>query len=150
MLKHAIYSLLLIITVSFSVAYAQETFDGRTLSGIKADYKSVGVVAHVKIKNIELADSDLNRLYRVESETIETFKGKTKKGESLTFYFSAEEGYNAQKLAGKEWIVFLESERAVPTGGQAWFELENSKLTASKKLAAQLRKLQKPSKKGKS
>jgi hypothetical protein len=148
MLKHAIYTLLLIIAVSFSAASAQETFDGRTLSGIKSDYKSVGIVVHVKIKNIELANSELNQLYRVEGETIETFKGNTKKGESLTFYFSAEKGYDAQKLAGKEWIVFLESERSIPTGGKAWFELENSKLTASKKLAAQLRKLRKTTKKG--
>lgn len=142
-LKHALYSLLLIIAVSVSAASAQETFDGRSLAGIKADFKSVGAVVHVKIKNIELVNSDLNPLYRVESETLETFKGKTKKGESLTFYFNAEKGYDAQKLNGKEWIVFLETERQIPTGGKAWFELENSKLTPSKKLVVELRKLKK-------
>jgi hypothetical protein len=148
MLKHVIYNLLLILAVGVSAASAQETFNGRSFSGIKADYKSVLVVAHVKIKNIELAASELNPLYRVESETVEAFKGKLKKGESLTFYFNAEKGYDAQKLAGKEWIVFLEVERPMPSGGKGWFELENSKLTPSKKLGVQLRKLKNTTKKG--
>lgn len=147
MLKHAFYSLLLIFAVGISTASAQAEFDGRALSGIKADYKAVAVVAHVKIKNIEFVAADLNQIYRVESETIETFKGKTKKGESLIFYFSAEKGYDVQKLNGKEWIVFLETEREIPTGEKVSFELENSKLTPSKKLVGELRKLKKSAKK---
>ena len=148
MLKHAVCSLLLIFAVGIAAAFAQGNFDGRTLSGIKADYKSVGVVAHVKIKNIELVASDLNPLYRVESETLETFKGKAKKGTSLIFYFNAEKGYDAQKLTGKEWVVFLEAERPIPADGKAWYELENSKLTPTQQLVVQLRKLKKSAKKG--
>ncbi|HLM60375.1 MAG TPA: hypothetical protein VK308_06210 [Pyrinomonadaceae bacterium] len=148
MLKHIGYSLLLIFAVSISAVQAQEDFNGRSLSGIKADFKSVGMVAHVKIKSIEPAASELNPLYRVESETLETFKGKAKKGESLIFYFSAEEGYDVRKLTGKQWIVFLDVERPMPSGGKAWFELENSKLTVSKKLVGELRKLKKPARKG--
>lgn len=140
MLKHYVYSLLLMLLVSFSAASAQETFDGRSLSSIKADYKAVAAVAHVKITSVQLAANDLNSIYLVESKTLEIFKSKFKKGESLIFYFSAEKGYDAQKLNGKEWIVFLEAERPIPTGGKAWFELENSKLTASKKLIIRLRK----------
>ncbi len=82
MLKHAVYGLLLALAASVSFASAQETFDGRSFSGIKADFKAVAVVAHVKIKRVELIASDLNPLYRVEGETRETFKGKTKRGES--------------------------------------------------------------------
>jgi hypothetical protein len=124
---------------------AVQTFGGRHLSGIKADFKSVAVVALVEIENIELAASDLASVYRVESKTLETFKGKT--DESLTFYFSADEGYDAERLIGKKWIVFLEAERQTPSGDNVRFELENSKLPASEKLVAQLRKLKNARKK---
>ena len=139
----------LFFAVLFCVgANAQESFDGRALAGIKKDYKSVGAVAHVKIKNIKLAADDIHPLYAVESEIVETFKGRIKKSEVFTFYFSAEEGYDATRLIGKQWIVFLERERPTPNGGKAWFELENSKLTASEKLVLQLRKLKNTAKKG--
>lgn len=121
---------------------AQETYGGRDLSGIKADFKSVGAVARVKISSIELAAAAAHPLYKVESAVIETFKGKMKKGK-FVFYFHAEEDYDVQQLTGKEWVVFLEKEGPVPGGGKGWYELENSKIPASEKLGAQLRKLKK-------
>jgi hypothetical protein len=131
-----------IILLAFGVS-AQENYGGRAFSGIKADFKTVGAVVHVKINRIELAAEAVHPLYKVESEVIETFKGKTKKNQTLMFYFNAEEDYDAQLLTGKEWIVFLEKEGPVPSGGTGWYELENSKLPASEKLAARLRKLKK-------
>ena len=132
----------------FSLAgNAQESFNGRSFSGIKNDYNSVGMVAHVKIKEIKLAASDIHPLYAVESEIVETFKGAAQKGRTFTFYFRAEEDYNVKRLVGKEWIVFLEREAPVPTGGKGWYELENSKLTPSTKLNSRLRKLKNTAKK---
>lgn len=122
-------------------ASAQADFDGRSLDGIKADYRAVGAVAHVKITKISLAAKGIHSLYAVESKLIETFKGKVKKGTPFTFYFDAEEDYDAQQLVGKDWVVFLEKERPTPNGGKGWYELENSKAPASKKLSAELRKL---------
>lgn len=133
-------TLLFIALFSFG-AVAQEDFDGRSLNGIKGDYKSVGAVAHVKITKISLAAKSVHSLYAVESELIETFKGKIKKSTPFTFYFDAEEDYNAQQLVGKNWIVFLEKERPTPKGGKGWYELENSMTPSSPKLIAQLRKL---------
>ena len=121
---------------------AQESYGGRDLSGIKTDFKAVGAVAYVKIDKVALAADDVHPLYRIDSTVIETFKGKIKKGK-FAFYFHAEEGYDAHQLAGKEFVVFLESEAPVPGGGRAWYELENSKIAASAKLSAQLRKLKK-------
>jgi len=140
-------TLLFIALFTFG-ATAQEDFGGRSFDGIKGDYKSVGAVAHVKITKISLAVKGAHSLYAVESELIETFKGKIKKTAPFTFYFDAEEDYDAQQLVGKEWVVFLEKERPTPTGGKGWYELENSKAPASKKLSVQLRKLKSPSKKG--
>jgi hypothetical protein len=69
-----------------------------------------------------------------ESEIIETFKGAIKKNQTFTFYFHAEEGYDVNRLIGNEWIVFLQKNYPIPTGGKDCYELENSKLTPSKKL----------------
>lgn len=138
-------TLLFIALFSFG-AIAQEDFGGRSFDGIKGDYKSVGAVAHVKITKISLAAKGAHSLYAVESELIETFKGKIKKSANFTFYFDAEEDYNAQQLVGKEWVVFLEKERPTPNGGKGWYELENSTIPASKKLSAELRKLKKTKK----
>lgn len=143
----------LLATLFFVVLFvvgagAQESYSGRDFSGIKADFKTVGAVVHVKIKTVELAAEGAHSLYKVESEVVETFKGKTKKGQTLTFYFDAEDGYDAQQLAGKEWVVFLEKQGPVPNGGNGWYELENSKVPASAKLDARLRKLKGSTKKG--
>lgn len=143
----------LLATLFFVVLFvvgagAQESYSGRDFSGIKADFKTVGAVVHVKIKTVELAAEGAHSLYKVESEVVETFKGKTRKGQTLTFYFDAEDGYDAQQLAGKEWVVFLEKQGPVPNGGNGWYELENSKVPASAKLDARLRKLKGSTKKG--
>ena len=143
----------LLATLFFVVLFvvgagAQESYSGRDFSGIKADFKTVGAVVHVKIKTVELAAEGAHSLYKVESEVVETFNGKTKKGQTLTFYFDAEDGYDAQQLAGKEWVVFLEKQGPVPNGGNGWYELENSKVPASAKLDARLRKLKGSTKKG--
>lgn len=138
-------TLLFIALFSFG-SYAQTDFDGRSLDGIRADYKAVGAVAHVKITKISLVARAAHSLYVVESELIETFKGKFKQTKPLTFYFNAEEDYDPQPLVGKNWIVFLEKERPTPKGEKGWYELENSKIPASKNLSAELRKLRKAKK----
>lgn len=142
-MKIKLSSILFCIFLLTLAVNAQESFGGRDFSGIKADFKAVAAVARVKINRIELAAEAAHPLYKVEGVVVETFKGKTKKGQNLTFYFSAEEGYDAQQLTGKEWVVFLEKESPVPNGGNGWYELENSKLPASEKLGARLRKLKK-------
>lgn len=138
-------TLLFVALFSFA-AIAQEDLGGRSLDGIKGDYKTVGAVAHVKITKITLAGKGAHSLYAVESELVEAFKGKIKKTTPFTFYFDAEEDYNAQQLVGKEWVVFLEKERPTPNGGKAWYELENSTIPASEKLSVELRKLKKTKK----
>ena len=136
--------ILLLIFLFFCVgSNAQDKFSGRDFAGIKNDFNQVGIVARVKIKDIQLAASDTDSLYKVESKIIESFKGSVKTGQEFTFYFYAEEGYNVKPLLGGEWIVFLDKESPAPPKGKekGWYELENSKLPASKALNKKLRRL---------
>lgn len=142
-MKIKLLGFLFFIALSAHNANAQNDFDGRSLAGIKQDFRAVGAVARVKIKNIVFAAAGAHSIYAVESEIIEVFKGGVKKSGNFTFYFDAEEDYDVKKLVGKEYIVFLEKEVAVPSGGKAWLELENSKAPASERIIAQLRRLKK-------
>lgn len=131
---------LLLLALFGIVANAQQSdFGGRSIDGIASDYRQVGVVAHVRIKDIKLAAPDIHPLYAVESETVEIFKGEIKKGAPFTFYFHAEETYDVRKLIGKEWVVFLEGKSPDPAKKKVWHELENSKLPASPELSGKLR-----------
>ena len=64
------------ILLSFGVE-AQE----RSFSGLKSDYNQVSIVAQVKIKSIRFAAPDVYLLYIVQSEIIEPFKGRIKRGQ---------------------------------------------------------------------
>jgi hypothetical protein len=148
-MKTKLSGILFLVALFALGAHAQKEFDGRSLDGIKQDFKSVGAVAHVKILNIKFAADDIHPLYAVESEVIEIFKGKIEKQKTFTFYFHAEEGFDVKRLIEKDWIVFLEAESLIPAGGKGWYELENSKITASKKLIVKLRNLKIPAEKAK-
>lgn len=132
---------LLMIALLGATTMAQEEFDGRSFDGIKQDFKAVNAAAHVKIKNIQLSVRDMLSLYEVESEVIEVFKGKIDKSKPFKFYFSAEDGYDVKQLIGNEYVIFLNGKRLVPAGGKGYYELENSKLTASETLVGKLRQL---------
>lgn len=141
-MKTKLFAVLFFVSMFAVGVSAQQSYGGRDLAGIKTDFKAVGAVAHVKINKVVFAADDVHPLYKIESTVVETFKGKIRKGK-FTFYFHAEEDYDVQQLVDKEFVVFLESEAAVPGGGKGWYELENSKIGASVKLSAQLRKLKK-------
>lgn len=140
-MKAKLLGILFFVALFAFGASAQSEFDGRSLAGIKSDFKAVGAVARVKIKAVKFAAEDIHPLYAAESEVVEIFKGTVKKSKILTFYFHAEEDYDVQKLIGKDCIVFLEKESAIPAGGKGWYELENSMISTSPKLIAQLRKM---------
>lgn len=146
-MKTKLLGILFLVAFFAFGANAQNEFDGRSLDGIKQDFKAVGAVARVKITNVKLAAEDIHPLYAVESEIVEIFKGKIKKRKSFVFYFHAEADYDARQRVGKDYIVFLEKEGDVPAGGKGWYELENSMIPTSGKLIFQLKKLSKSAQK---
>lgn len=93
---------------------------------LRADYKSVDVVAYVDIKEYKVADSvgrgDCGAeksagycLYLLKAEVKEVFKGKVTKKE-IEFYLTAESGYPKKHLTG-ERVVFLELDKEKKTLG---------------------------------
>jgi hypothetical protein len=131
-----------ILTVLVLSAYAQDDPYTQRFSQVKRDYNQVGIVAHVKINSIKFAAADVHPLYVVQSEVIEAFKGRIKRGQQLEFYVHVEEGYDVNRFLG-ESVVFLKGRYPVPRGGKGLYELENSSLQSSPKNIARMRKIRK-------
>jgi hypothetical protein len=135
----------LILTVFILVAsgvgaLAQENPNTEPLSQLKSDYNQANIVAHVKVKSIKFAAQDVHPLYVVQSEIIEPFKGKIKRGQRLEFYIRLEDDYDINRFLG-ERIVFLEVKIPIPYGGIRLFAMENSSRPASKATLARMRKI---------
>jgi hypothetical protein len=131
--------LIILILILFSIGIKAQD---RPFSGLKGDYKQVQIVARVKIKSIKYAAPDVYPLYVVQSEIIESYKGKIKRGQTLEFYLHIEDGENRDlnKYLGN-WIVFLKGRYPIPKGGKGWYELENSRINASNKTVSQMRRI---------
>jgi hypothetical protein len=138
-MKKLLLAVFISTTFIFSASAQKDSYT-QPLSLLKGDYNQVGIVAHVKIKEIKLAAQDVHPLYIVRSEVIEPFKGGVKRGQPLEFYFHAEDDYDVQKLIG-EWVIFLEGRHPIPSGGKGWYELENSKRPPSEKILAKMRRI---------
>lgn len=139
-MKKLLLATCLLITLSLSALGQNEPYT-TPLSRLKGDYNQVAIVAHVKIKNIRFAADDIHPLYVVDSEIVEPFKGRMRRGQQLEFYFHAEEGFDVNQLIGKRWVIFLEGRHPVTPGGKVWYELENSKLPPSQINIARLRRI---------
>lgn len=99
-------ALLLPICVS-----AQDDENWPSLSYLKQDYKSVSVVAHVRVQQAEIT----NRIggyenWRLVATVVEPFKGKFKKDEVIEFFHGAEAGFKQEWFLGEK-IIFLLAER---------------------------------------
>jgi hypothetical protein len=121
-------------------APAQESGDSPPLSSLKSDYSQVGIVARVKVKSVKFAAPSVHPLYLLQSEIIEPFKGKIKRGQALEFYLAVEEDFDVNSRLG-DWVVFLEGSSHSPAKKWGWFALENSSLPYSRNLVAKLRKI---------
>ncbi len=83
--------LIILILILLSIGITAQV---RPFSELKSDYQQVQIVAYVKIKSIKYAAPDVYPLYVVQSEIIEPFKGKIKRGQTLEFYLHIEDGEN--------------------------------------------------------
>ena len=130
------FVLLLLISVGVSV---QENDNWPSLSYLRSDYKSVSVVAHVRIKEAVITGRVGGyENWKVNAVVLEPFKGKFKKGDIIEYFHGAEAGLKREHFEGEK-IVFLLSERESQTKEIHYSVLENSTLPSNPDRVSKLR-----------
>src|SRR6476660_3037672 len=98
--------LLLLVALPFGLPF-QDDSNWPSLSYLRSDYKSVAVVAHIRIEHAEIT----NRVggyenWKINAVVLESFKGRFKKGEAIEYFHGAEAGFKQELFMGEK-IVFL-------------------------------------------
>lgn len=124
--------------------FAQDDDNWPPLSYLRHDYRSVQIVAHIRIEEAEIT----NRVggyenWKIKAVVIESFKGKFKKGDTFTYFHGAEAGFKREYFSGEK-IVFLLAERG-EDGGIYYAVLENSTLPPNADRINKLRRIRKSS-----
>ena len=122
---------------------AQDDDNWPSLSYLRNDYKAVSVVAHVRMQQAEIT----GRIggyenWKVTAVVVESFKGKLKKGDVITYFQGAEAGLKREYFDGEK-IVFLLSERDPKTKEIRYSVLENSTLQSTPDRVSKLRLIRK-------
>ena len=128
---------LLLVLPSF--LSAQDDANWPSLSYLRSDYKTVAVVAHVRIQQAEIT----NRIpgyenWKIRAEVLEPFKGRFKKGDVIEYFHGAEAGIKREFFTGEK-IVFLLAEKN--SEGKHYSVLENSTLPYTKDRVSKLRRI---------
>lgn len=136
----------LVLVVLPACVYAQDDDNWPSLSYLRQDYRSVPIVAHIRIENAEIA----NRVggyenWKIKAVVIESFKGKFKKGDVFTYFHGAEAGFKREYFSGEK-IVFLLAEREQDQAIH-YAVLENSTLPPNSDRIQKLRNIKKSSSK---
>src|SRR5438309_1030162 len=98
------------------------------LNYLRSDYRSVRVVAHVRIREAEI----VNRIpgyddWKIVAEVIEPFKGKFRKGDVIEYFHGAEAPSKKEFFTGEK-IGFLLAEYDKEKKALRYSVLENSTL----------------------
>jgi len=123
--------------------FAQDDDNWPSLSYLRSDYKAVSVVAHIRIQHAEIT----GRIpgyedWKVSAVVLESFKGRFKKGDQITYFHGAEAGLKHQYFE-EEKIVFLLAETDLKTKEAKYSVLENSTLPANADRLNKLRLIRK-------
>jgi len=134
----------LVLLVLPACVFAQDDDKWPPLSYLRADYRSVSIVAHIRIEDAEIT----NRVggyenWKINAVVLESFKGKFKKGDVFTYFHGAEAGFKREYFSGEK-IVFLLAERR-EDGAIHYAVLENSTLPANADRINKLRRIKKSS-----
>ena len=110
-MKAILLKTLFVLLVLPACVCAQDDDNWPPLSYLRSDYKSVQIVAHIRIQEAEIT----NRVggyenWKINAVVIESFKGKLKKGDVFTYFHGAEAGFKQDYFSGEK-IVFLLAER---------------------------------------
>jgi hypothetical protein len=134
--------MLKILILLIAIPFAQNDDNWPPLSYLKHDYKSVAVVAHIRIEHAEIT----NRVggyenWKINAVVLEPFKGRFKKGDAIEYLHGAEAGFKQEYFTGEK-IVFLlaESDRERK---HYYAVLENSTLPYTNDRVAKLRLIRK-------
>jgi hypothetical protein len=122
-----------------SCVYAQDDDNWPSLSYLRQDYRSVAIVAHIRIEEAEITSRVGGyENWKINAVVIESFKGKLKKGDEFTYFHGAEAGFKREYFSGEK-IVFLLAERG------HYAVLENSTLPPNPDRIKKLRLIRKSS-----
>ena len=125
-----------------AAALAQDDDEWPSLSYLRSDYKSVAVVAHIRIEKAEITNRIVGyENWKINAVVLESFKGKLKKGDALEYLHGAEAGFKAEYFTGEK-IVFLLAEKDKDRGPY-YAVLENSTLPYTPGRVKKLRSIQK-------
>ena len=111
------------------------------LSYLRSDYKSVSIVAHVRIREAAI----VNQIpgydnWKIVAEVIEPFKGKFRQGAVIEYFHGAEAPSKKEFFAGEK-IVFLLAEADKTTNSLRYSVLENSTLAPNADRIKKLRQI---------
>jgi len=133
-------NILLVVAVSFGSILQDDNWP--SLSYLRQDYKSVAIVAHVRVEHAEIT----NRVggyenWKINAVVLESFKGRFKKGDAIEFFHGADAGFKQETFMGEKLVFLLnESDRE---RGRHYTVLENSTLPYTKDRVAKLRLIRK-------
>lgn len=128
---------LLVLLPWFATAQTDDNWP--SLKYLKSDYRSVRIVAHVRLREAVI----VNRIpgydnWKISAEVIEPFKGKFHKGEMIVYYQGAEAPSKKEFFTGDK-IVFLLGEYDREKKSIRYSVLENSTLPAASDRIKKLR-----------
>ena len=120
-------------------AAAQTDDTWPSLNYLRGDYKSVRVVAHVRIRQADI----VNRIpgydnWKIAADVIEAFKGKFRKGEVIEYFQGVEQPSRKEFFTGEK-IVFLLGEYDKASKAFRYSVLENSTLASGPNRLKKLR-----------
>ena len=137
MIKLLLLKTLFVLLILPACVRGQDDDNWPSLSYLRSDYKSVQIVAHIRIHEAEIT----NRVggyedWKSKAEVIESFKGKFKKGDAIEYMHGAEAGFKKEYFTGEK-IVFLLAERE--RDRRYYAVLENSTLPYKEATVKKLR-----------
>jgi hypothetical protein len=143
-MKRLAYVILPVLLVPLCLA-AQTDDAWPPLSYLRSDYRSVAVVAHVRIREAKI----VNQIpgydnWKIVAEVIEPFKGKFHQGEVIEYFHGAEAPSKKEFFAGEK-IVFLLAEFDKTNKSLRYSVLENSTLAPNPDRINKLRQIKRSS-----
>lgn len=137
-------TILPILLLLAAPSMAQDDAQWPSLSYLRSDYRESVVVAHVRVTQAEV----VQRIpgyddWRVVCEVIEPFKGKFRKGQTLTYYHGADAGFKQELFLGEK-IIFLHRNYHEQSKQWVYAVIENSTLPYNEDRVHKLRKIKRP------